>query len=57
MQKTLSWSQVEAPSLDKSESGDPTRNREYKNSCTSDQGDSFEDNENSDFAIQVSVVS
>ena len=57
MQKTLSLSQVEAPSLDKSESGDPTRNREYKNSCTSDQGDSFEDSENSDFAIQVSVAS
>ena len=57
MQKTLSWSQVEAPSQDKSESGDPTRNREYKNSCTSDQGGPFEDIESNDFVIQGFVVS
>ena len=43
MQKTLSWSQVEAPSQDKSENGGPIRNRAYKNSCTNDLGRLFED--------------
>ena len=48
---------MEAPSQDKSESGGPIRSREHKNSCISDQEESFVNSENSDFAIQVSVAS